>query len=391
MRRGLVAGSFSLLAAAVIVAVPAATLPARRSAGGGTRAIPAGGTTSIRGSAPGPDGLQQPELRPGGGEDEPGAFNRPRPGFKNGKFPKKPLDAAKVASSLIATTNPDVVALAERPDPPRPAAGQRRQPVLARAARPGALRRQRLRGRGREQRAPGAQRRDRRRADRRRRTSTRSSATRPRSTGRPGPIGPEVIDPVCHYDPDNNRFMVVITTLFTSTPTATSTGRTRSTSPCPTPAIRPGLWTIYHVPAQNDGTDGTPNHGCTLDGVAARSVLPGLPAHRRRPQRRLRDDERVRPVRAELQRRAGLRLLEGAAGRPPGVDQRDAGPEPQRRRLARLHGVAGHLARRASTRARRNGTEYLLSTIAGDGSETGNPTGHRPPDRHVGASPTPRR
>ena len=26
-------------------------------------------------------------------------------------------------------------------------------------------------------------------------------------------------------------------------------------------------WTVYKVPAQNDGTDGTPNHGCTLDGV----------------------------------------------------------------------------------------------------------------------------
>ena len=51
MRRGLVTGSFSLLAAAVIVAVPAATLSSAQSAGSGTRAIPAGGTTSIRGSA----------------------------------------------------------------------------------------------------------------------------------------------------------------------------------------------------------------------------------------------------------------------------------------------------------------------------------------------------
>ena len=100
---------FSLLAAAVIVAVPAA-LSSAQTAGGGTRAIPAGGTTSIRGSAQGPDGLQQPELRPGGDEEEgAGSFNRPRPGFKNGKFPKKPLDAATVASSLIATANPDLV------------------------------------------------------------------------------------------------------------------------------------------------------------------------------------------------------------------------------------------------------------------------------------------
>ena len=107
MRRGLVVGSVSLLAAVGIVAVPAA-LSSAQTAGGGTRAIPAGGTTSIRGSAQGPDGLQQPELRPGGEEDEPGAFNRPRPGFKNGKFPKKPLDSPVVASSAVATSNPEL-------------------------------------------------------------------------------------------------------------------------------------------------------------------------------------------------------------------------------------------------------------------------------------------
>lgn len=25
-----------------------------------------------------------------------------------------------------------------------------------------------------------------------------------------------------------------------------------------------GSWVIYHLPVQNDGTDGTPNHGCSL-------------------------------------------------------------------------------------------------------------------------------
>ena len=108
MKSRFVAGGVSLLLGAVIVAVPAASLTGAQSSGGGTRAVPAGGTTSIRASAPGADGLQQPELRPGGGEDEPGAFNRPRPGFKNGKFPKKPLDAPTVASSTVAATNPDL-------------------------------------------------------------------------------------------------------------------------------------------------------------------------------------------------------------------------------------------------------------------------------------------
>ena len=75
----------------------------------GTRQIPSGGTTTIRAGATGSDGIQQPEIRPGSDEEEgAGSFNRPRPGFKNGKFPKKPLDAPVVASSAVATSNPEL-------------------------------------------------------------------------------------------------------------------------------------------------------------------------------------------------------------------------------------------------------------------------------------------
>ena len=50
-----------------------------------------------------------PRLRPGSDEEEgAGSFNRARPGFKNGKFPKKPLDAPTVASSTVAGSNPEV-------------------------------------------------------------------------------------------------------------------------------------------------------------------------------------------------------------------------------------------------------------------------------------------
>jgi hypothetical protein len=55
-----------------------------------------------------------------------------------------------------------------------------------------------------------------------------------------GVIGPNVIDPRWHYDPDNNRFMVVITTLRQRQRTD-STGRTPLTWRSPTPVIRRGL------------------------------------------------------------------------------------------------------------------------------------------------------
>ena len=74
-----------------------------------TRAIPSGGTTSI-GSFPfGVDGIQQPEFREGEDADEGGGVpNRPRPGFKNGKFPKKPLDAPTVAVGRPGGPNPEL-------------------------------------------------------------------------------------------------------------------------------------------------------------------------------------------------------------------------------------------------------------------------------------------
>ena len=103
MRRGLVAGSFSLLAAAVIVAVPAA-LSSAQTAGGGTRAIPAGGTTSIRGSAQGPDGLQQPELRPGGER-----------GRRAGQRSTGPVRGSRTASSRRSRSTRQVARRARSP------------------------------------------------------------------------------------------------------------------------------------------------------------------------------------------------------------------------------------------------------------------------------------
>ena len=89
-----------------------AALPASVSAqgGGNTRQVPAAGTTSIRTSTPNTGvGPQQPEIRSGSDSEEgAGSFDRPRPGFKNGKFPKKPLDAPTVPSSAVAGSNPEL-------------------------------------------------------------------------------------------------------------------------------------------------------------------------------------------------------------------------------------------------------------------------------------------
>ena len=77
-----------------------------------------------------------------------------------------------------------------------------------------------------------------------------------------GGDGPEITDPSCIYDAGVNRFFMVVLTLdrVGTTPTIGQTDHLDlavSDSGDPT-----GSWTIYKLPVQDDGTDGTPDHGC---------------------------------------------------------------------------------------------------------------------------------
>lgn len=83
-----------------------------------------------------------------------------------------------------------------------------------------------------------------------------------RSTGRRGPF---VTDPSCLFDPTTRRFFHVALTLEVK-PTAPRAGRflganhldiAVSNTSDPT-----STWTIYKLPVQDDGTQGTPNHHC---------------------------------------------------------------------------------------------------------------------------------
>ena len=109
MGKALRTGFAAVLIGTAMVTV-SATSSSAQTPDDGTRTIPAGGTTSIRPSALGADGLQQPELRPPRRRPQAMAdnFNRARPEFTQGGFPRRPLDVPKVASSLIAASNPDV-------------------------------------------------------------------------------------------------------------------------------------------------------------------------------------------------------------------------------------------------------------------------------------------
>ncbi|WP_427889134.1 hypothetical protein ACQHIV_37815 [Kribbella sp. GL6] len=365
-----------LAAGALVAGVLSTVAPsASGTAADSTRAIPSAGTTSIRAGSVGPDGLQQPELRPVGRTEEQqnaAQFNRPRPEFAHGVFPKRPLDAPQVPSSAIAPTNPDVLASVD---------GLRhRDQRLANGGNQFSLEppdQALCVGNGYVVEAVNSV------------LQVRSTATAAALTGvqdlntffgypaainrATGAVGPEVIDPVCLYDPDHQRFMVVITTLDTL-PSGDFTGKNTIDLAVSNTGDPTGAWTVYHVPAQNDGTDGTPNHGCTLDGVQPGPCFQDYP-HIGADSNGVYVSTNEYDLFGPSYNAAQIFAFPKAqlAAHPASINMT---------LVENLHvaGTPGFTVWPANSPAgeyapEEHGTEFMLSTIAGDGSETGNPTG----------------
>ncbi|MGB8350482.1 MAG: hypothetical protein WCE47_08635, partial [Gaiella sp.] len=339
----------------------------------GTRQIPSGGTTTIRAGATGSDGIQQPEIRPGSDAEEgAGSFNRPRPGFKNGKFPKKPLDAPVVASSAVATSNPELGLSFEGLN--------HRDQRLANGGNQFSLEppdQALCVGNGYTVESTNSV------------LRVWSTAGGPALTGvqdlntffgypaainrTTGAVGPNVIDPVCHYDPENQRFIVAITTLDVDA-NGDFNGKNTIDVAVSNSGNPQGAWTIYRVPAQNDGTDGTPDHGCTLDGTVHGPCFqdyPHIGADANGVYVTTNEYDLFGPSFNAAQIFAFSKKQ--LAAHPASIDVTLV-------ENLNVDGSPGFTVWPATSPAgqyssERNGTEYFLSTIAGDGSETGNPTG----------------
>ncbi len=76
-----------------------------------------------------------------------------------------------------------------------------------------------------------------------------------------GVRGPFVTDPSCLYDAATQRWFVVVLTLDTFSNGA-FTGTNHLDIAVSQTADPTGMWNIYKIPAQDDGTQGTPNHNC---------------------------------------------------------------------------------------------------------------------------------
>jgi len=363
---------FALAVGLVVSAFAAATAVAVST---GTRQIPSGGATTIRAGVTGSDGIQQPEIRKGSDEDEgAGSFNRPRPGFKNGKFPKNPLDAPVVASSPVAASNPELGTSFQGLN--------HRDQRLANGGNQFSLEppdQALCVGNGFTVEATNSVLRVWSSAGGSALTGVQDLNTffgYPAAVDRtktPPVIGPNVIDPVCLYDPDHQRFMVAITTLFVDA-NGDFNGKNTIDLAVSNTGDPTGAWTIYHVPAQNDGADGTPDHGCTLDGTAHGPCFqdyPHIGADANGVYITTNEYDLFGPSFNAAQIFAFSKAQ--LATHPAAIDVTLV-------ENLNVDGSPGFTVWPAQSPAgqyssERNGTEYFLSTIAGDGSETGNPTG----------------
>ena len=87
-----------------------------------------------------------------------------------------------------------------------------------------------------------------------------------------GARGPSVTDPVCYYDAPTGHFVHVVLTLDHVGTTSSLSGTNHLDVAVSKTSDPLGDWAIYKIPVQNNGTQGTPNHGCA---GGYRNCIPG--------------------------------------------------------------------------------------------------------------------
>jgi hypothetical protein len=378
MRRQHRVGVSAVLVLVVALAVLAFTVSPAGAAG--NRQIPSGGTTQIVGGALGTDAIQSPEFPKLETEAGTPVVNRPRHGKKI--FPKKPLDAPKVGSAGVAGSNPELAlgfnGLNFRDQ--RLANGGNQfslePPDQALCVANGKV----LESVNTVLRVFDT-------------TGGPLTGVMDHNTfyGYPAQFnrttllqGPFITDPVCIYDANIGRFVHVVLTIDVNPVSGNFLGTNHldvaiSDSNDPT-----GTWTRYSIPVQNDGTGGTVDDGCPTPD-------PGdLTGDETNPRAEIGDYPHIG---ADAN---GIYLTTNGycffSSRYNGADIYAIGKaqlsgltlpaslDVQEIHNAAVEGSPGFTVWPATSlpgqySTERNGTEYFLSTLAGDGSETGNPTG----------------
>ncbi len=85
-----------------------------------------------------------------------------------------------------------------------------------------------------------------------------------RVIGPPTVSGPFAIDPSCYYDKPTQRWFQIVLTLDVDPKTGQFLGSNHLDLAVSKTSNPTGAWTIYRIPVQDNGTQGTPNHGCSM-------------------------------------------------------------------------------------------------------------------------------
>jgi hypothetical protein len=101
---------------------------------------------------------------------------------------------------------------------------------------------------------------------------------------RPLTFGPFVTDPSCIYDAPTGRWFIVVLTLDTFPHVGTDgqehfTGTNHLDLAVSNSSNPLDGWTIFKIPVQDDGTDGTPNHHCSPSPTPPSKQAPPLPTN----------------------------------------------------------------------------------------------------------------
>jgi len=82
--------------------------------------------------------------------------------------------------------------------------------------------------------------------------------------GHPAVFGEFITDPSCYYDSDSGTWFHVVLTLDVDATTGDFTGTTHLDLAVRHASSPIGTWTIYKIDDENDGSNGQPNHHCSL-------------------------------------------------------------------------------------------------------------------------------
>ena len=190
-------------------------------------------------------------------------------------------------------------------------------------------------------------------------------------------------DPSCIYDRGLGRWLHLDLTLEVTPTAGAFTGPNHLDLAVSNTNDPTGAWTLYRIPVQDDGTDGTPNHNCVTGPDASK---PGVT----NPNACIGDYPHIGADANGIYLTTNEYSLfgnnyNGSQIYAIGKTQLSGVTLPSSLSFTQIEntsvdGSPGFAvwplnADPGQYETAKNGTEYFVSTIGGDGSETGNPTG----------------